>query len=145
MIFARRQEEHEYHKWFAWRPVWLYGPDEWDRKRFTRRPPRLVWLRFVERMRCEPRTFYALPNWDNPRDRQPLFPEGKLRIVLSEHGVEGGGPPDLIFVEIEDINGKSHECGGPYRTRPDGLIEIEIDLERELNRLAPLTVAHHPV
>ncbi len=60
MIFERTKEDDDYHWWFAWRPVSLYGPDEWDRQRLGHYP-RLVWLRNVLRWRNRPRTYYALP------------------------------------------------------------------------------------
>jgi hypothetical protein len=61
MIFEWRREDDDYHEWFAWRPVMLYGPDEWDRVKMLRAYPRLVWLRTVLRWRNRPRTYYALP------------------------------------------------------------------------------------
>jgi hypothetical protein len=60
MIFERKTD-HEYHKWFAWRPVMLYGPNEWDREKMTGGHPRMAWLCYVWRMRNIPRTYYALP------------------------------------------------------------------------------------
>jgi hypothetical protein len=60
MIFEPTMEDSEYSAWFAWRPVRLYGPDEWDRCR-RGRFPRWVWLTTVYRMRVRPRTYYALP------------------------------------------------------------------------------------
>lgn len=59
MIFERRYDQ-DYHRWFAWRPVRLYGPDEWNRQRRLQAKPRLVWLRSVWRWRCQPQTYYAL-------------------------------------------------------------------------------------
>jgi hypothetical protein len=64
MIWGGRQYDDEYKPWFAWRPVILYGPMEWNRMRFDDRRARVVWLQTVWRMRCEPRTYYALPEDD---------------------------------------------------------------------------------
>jgi hypothetical protein len=50
----------KYEWWFAWRPVELRGPHEWDRMRATGHDARWVWLRWVRRMRCEPQYYYAL-------------------------------------------------------------------------------------
>ena len=58
MIFEWTKEDDDYHEWFAWRPVQLYGPDEWDRKRLGRYA-RWVWLRTVLRWRHRPRTYYS--------------------------------------------------------------------------------------
>ena len=54
MIFAGRTYDDEYHPWFAWRPVRLYGPDEWKRCKVEDCEPRVVWLSWVHRMRCKP-------------------------------------------------------------------------------------------
>lgn len=60
MIFERRRKDDKYRKWFAWRPVVLYGPDEWSRERRLGAWPRVVWLRTVWRWRSRPRTYYTL-------------------------------------------------------------------------------------
>jgi hypothetical protein len=52
--------DKEYHPWFAWRPVMLSGPDEWDRQKRTGRNARMVWLRKIWRMRTRPNTYYAM-------------------------------------------------------------------------------------
>lgn len=59
MIFSR-SVDGRYRRWFAWRPVRLHGPDEWDRKRATGKPARWVWLQVIWRMRSEFGTYYAL-------------------------------------------------------------------------------------
>lgn len=59
MIFERTIDS-EYHLWFAWRPVRLCGPDEWNRSKITGGWPRWVWLRWVWRMRVRPDNYYAL-------------------------------------------------------------------------------------
>lgn len=64
MIFEWTKEDDDYHRWFAWRPVFLYGPDEWDRRKRTGDSPRLVWLEFVWRWRDPSGTYYAL--FDGP-------------------------------------------------------------------------------
>ncbi len=61
--------DHDYHRWFAWRPVILYGPDEWRRERLLGARARFVWFRMVWRWRCRPRTYYAL--FDEARDVSP--------------------------------------------------------------------------
>jgi hypothetical protein len=66
VIFERNYDE-DYHRWFAWRPVVLTGPDEWDRTRRLNCWRRLVWLRFVWRMRSCFGTSYALP-WEGTRN-----------------------------------------------------------------------------
>lgn len=58
MIFNRRADDTEYHRWFAWYPVKLNGPDEWERCRARRTEPRVVWLGYVQRMRVRPNTYY---------------------------------------------------------------------------------------
>lgn len=60
MIWGGRKWDDDYKLWFAWRPVMLYGPLEWNRMRFENRRSRWVWLRTIHRMRCRPRTYYAL-------------------------------------------------------------------------------------
>jgi hypothetical protein len=62
MIFEWRRQDSDYHPWFAWHPVTLYGPNEWDRERRLGARPRIVWLRTVLRWRCPPRTYYVLPD-----------------------------------------------------------------------------------
>lgn len=64
MIFAKAVDS-EYSRWFAWRPTTLYGPDEWMRMKLSGGYARTVWLRWVWRMRCRPRTYYALFDGDN--------------------------------------------------------------------------------
>lgn len=59
MIFEWPKEDDDYHPWFAWRPVILYGPDEWDRNKLGHYS-RVVWLKTVWRWRNRPRTYYAL-------------------------------------------------------------------------------------
>lgn len=59
MIFEKRIDE-EYHRWFAWWPIILHGPDEWDRARRLGTYPRWVWLRFVWRKRAIPDAYYVL-------------------------------------------------------------------------------------
>lgn len=61
MIFGGRAEDDDYHRWFAWRPVWLNGPMEWDRKRALGSSARWVWLRTIYRMRSRFGTYYAVP------------------------------------------------------------------------------------
>ena len=61
MVIDGKQYETEYRPWFAWRPVRLYGPDEWDRNKALNCESRLVWLRWISRMRTKPRTYYAAP------------------------------------------------------------------------------------
>lgn len=58
MIFEKKIDK-EYHRWFAWRPVKLYGPDEWDRQR-TGVNARWAWLQFIWRRRNLPRTYYSI-------------------------------------------------------------------------------------
>lgn len=60
MIFGGRREDREYHRWFAWYPVRLNGPDEWDRMKRLWARPRWAWLRMVWRMRGEPSTYYTV-------------------------------------------------------------------------------------
>lgn len=67
MIFERTYDD-DYHWWFAWRPVILDGPDEWDRVRANNCRRRLVWLRWILRWRNQPSPYYALPD-DKPRLR----------------------------------------------------------------------------
>jgi len=70
MIFERSNED-EYKRWFAWRPVILYGPEEWDREKMTGSYPRVVWLCWVWRMRHRPRTYYALGDyWEAERQAE---------------------------------------------------------------------------
>ena len=52
--------DEDYHRWFAWRPVMLNGPKEWDRARGRNGYRRLVWLRFVWRKRSLPSTYYSV-------------------------------------------------------------------------------------
>jgi len=59
MIFEK-QIEDEYYRWFAWYPVKLAGPDEWKRMKMKGCYARIVWLRFVWRMRCKPNTYYTI-------------------------------------------------------------------------------------
>lgn len=61
MIFERKWDR-EYRTWFAWRPVFLRGPDEWDRMRRRGARARFVWLRFIWRARMQGGTYYALPS-----------------------------------------------------------------------------------
>ncbi len=61
MIFERPYDT-QYRRWFAWHPVILDGPDEWDRCRRLDTTRRLVWLRFVWRLRTKPTPYYALPD-----------------------------------------------------------------------------------
>lgn len=61
MIFQGRQYDTEYAPWFAWRPIRLYGPQEWDRMGAKNCEARLVWLRWIWRMRCKPHNYYAAP------------------------------------------------------------------------------------
>jgi hypothetical protein len=60
MMFDRQVEESVYRPWFAWRPVFLSGPEEWDRMKATGRSARLVWFRWVYRMKSRPGSYYAL-------------------------------------------------------------------------------------
>lgn len=60
MIFGGKKEDDDYLPWFAWRPVRLSGPDEWDRQK-RGYSPRWVWLRRVYRMRSRFGTYYAIP------------------------------------------------------------------------------------
>jgi hypothetical protein len=60
MIFQRSYDKR-YYRWFAWRPVILDGPDEWDRCKRLHVRRRLVWLRFIWRMRMKHTTYRALP------------------------------------------------------------------------------------
>jgi hypothetical protein len=59
MIFERPIDA-TYKPWFAWRPVQLRGPDEWDRCKKLGTTARWVWLRFVWRRRCIPNTYYTI-------------------------------------------------------------------------------------
>lgn len=61
MIFEDR-DDTRYRPWFAWHPVTLYGPDEWDRAKRLRTSARVVWLRWVWRYRHKPRDYIALPD-----------------------------------------------------------------------------------
>lgn len=61
MIFGRRYDKC-YLPWFTWRPVFLRGPDEWDRMRRLDVLARVVWLRFVWRLRTRPQPYYAVPD-----------------------------------------------------------------------------------
>lgn len=61
MIVGRHYDKL-YHPWFAWRPVKLSGPDEWERERRLNVGPRFVWLRWVWRYKCKPNPYYALPD-----------------------------------------------------------------------------------
>lgn len=62
MIFEHAPEDTRYRRWFAWFPVVLSGPDEWDRAKRLRTRPRVVWLRNVWRFRTRPSSYYALPD-----------------------------------------------------------------------------------
>lgn len=64
MIFCKRYE-CKYRRWFAWHPVRLRGPDEWDRQRALNVGPRLVWMRMIWRMKTRPKNYYALPGGDH--------------------------------------------------------------------------------
>jgi hypothetical protein len=61
MIFEAPYDD-KYQRWFAWRPVALYGPDEWDRCKRLNTRPRIAWLEYVWRYDCQPRPYYALPD-----------------------------------------------------------------------------------
>lgn len=65
--FGWRGHACEYHWWFAWRPIFLYGPDEWDRERMLDKSPRLIWLLWVMRMPTSPRFYHVRPNWQGSR------------------------------------------------------------------------------
>lgn len=60
MIFIGKVYDTKYHPWFAWRPVQLRGPHEWDRCKRLRCEPRWVWLSWVYRRRCRPNTYYEI-------------------------------------------------------------------------------------
>jgi hypothetical protein len=60
MIFENRHD-FRYKKWFAWYPIFLSGPDEWNRCESLGCDERCVWLRFVWRYRTRPGAYYALP------------------------------------------------------------------------------------
>lgn len=66
MIFERPHDDR-YRRWFAWRPVILDGPDEWDRSKVLNTTRRMVWLRTVWRLRTKPSPYYALP-WAGTRN-----------------------------------------------------------------------------
>lgn len=57
-----RKYDKLYKPWFAWYPVFLYGPDEWDRMNRVGAGHRLVWLRRVWRARLGHTTYYAIPD-----------------------------------------------------------------------------------
>ena len=57
-----------YKKVFAWFPVALYGPDEWDRCKTLNCGERLVWLRWVWRFKTKGSTYYAIPG-DHTRNQ----------------------------------------------------------------------------
>jgi hypothetical protein len=59
MIFEKPVDK-EYHRWFAWYPVILSSPDEWDRQKRTGGWGRTVWLQYVWRMRSKYNIYYAL-------------------------------------------------------------------------------------
>lgn len=61
-MIVERANDNGYRRWFAWRPIFLNGPDEWDRARRLNVRERLVWLRFVWRLRLERGNYYALPD-----------------------------------------------------------------------------------
>ena len=62
MIFDCWYEDDRYHRWFAWYPVELNGPDEWERCQRLRCGPRVVWLQYVWRLKTRPGDYYALPD-----------------------------------------------------------------------------------
>jgi hypothetical protein len=61
-VIFYRKDDKVYHRWFAWYPVKLRGPNEWNRERHYGCGPRTVWLQYVWRKRNgRPlSTYYAL-------------------------------------------------------------------------------------
>ena len=58
------REDQRYKLWFAWYPVILNGPDEWDRMKRRSARARIAWLVPVWRLRIQIGNYYAIPDAD---------------------------------------------------------------------------------
>lgn len=67
MIFGGFVYDDGFKKWFAWRPVKLSGPMEWDRCKVLGCKARWAWLRIILRRRSMFGTDYALPVSEDTR------------------------------------------------------------------------------
>lgn len=71
-------------------------------------------------------------NWRFWKRAEPVFPEGKLRVIFREV-FHRNAPTDFILVEVEDALGYSHNAGR-FIGLGNGLLALEIDLAKELKR-----------
>jgi len=94
MIFEKRYDQR-YHRKFAWFPVLLDGPDEWDRTRHLDTTRRLIWLQFYWKYNTRPGAYKAVP-WEGTSNCLLLdsIDETKLTSIQLRKGLNNDNTKD---------------------------------------------------